>query len=259
MKSVRDSFLNDGHVTLRQFLSNEIKNTVTEVIYHNFKNALELNEFSSFNLEDEDFHLKLTRFRTDNPSAFGEIYDNINLNARYRSIFYNANLLDLFSDTLGVSKNLIFINGVMLRLDAPFDTRNNLDWHQDSPYYMMSYPEFNSGVCWMAVTQNTDTNGTLVFIPHSHSTHIKKISTKTDNFSSEQFRLTPTTDELHYAINLDQEFGDLTLLHMNIKHRSGTNSSTKFRITMGCRFHDMTKSFNSGKEIFEFNNPSALR
>ena len=26
----------------------------------------------------------------------------------------------------------------MLRLDAPNDNRNNLDWHQDAPYYLQT-------------------------------------------------------------------------------------------------------------------------
>ena len=135
----------------------------------------------------------------------------------------------------------------MLRFDAPLDQRNNLDWHQDSPYYRMSYPEFNAGVCWMAVTRNNEDNGTLIFIPQSHSHFIETETSMGDKLSSQQFRLQPSADELKKAKPLEQEFGDLTVLHMNIKHRSGINSSNKFRITMGCRFHDMSNSFNSGK------------
>ena len=46
----------------------------------------------------------------------------------------------------------------------------------------------------------------------------------------------------------------MSFLHMNLKHRSGDNNSEKVRITIGCRFIDMTKSFNVGKEIYKFNN-----
>ena len=46
----------------------------------------------------------------------------------------------------------------------------------------------------------------------------------------------------------------MSLLNINLKHRSGDNTSKKFRITIGCRFIDMAKSFNVGKEIYQFNN-----
>ena len=255
MKSIRQDFLTEGYVTLKKILGPDIKDIITEVIYENFKDPLDLKGYNSFDLEDEQFHQKLLKLRNKAPTSFGEIYDNINLNARFRSSFYNEQLLDIFADTLGISKNLIFLNGVMLRFDAPLDQRNNLDWHQDSPYYRMSYPEFNAGVCWMAVTRNNEDNGTLIFIPQSHSHFIETETSIGDKLSSQQFRLQPSADELKKAKSLEQEFGDLTVLHMNIKHRSGINSSNKFRITMGCRFHDMSNSFNSGKEIYQFNRP----
>ena len=54
--------------------------------------------------------------------------------------------------------------------------------------------------------------------------------------------------------NLNQKFGDMSLLHINLKHKSGNNVSGKVRITIGCRFIDMSNSFNVGKEIYKFNN-----
>jgi hypothetical protein len=44
------------------------------------------------------------------------------------------------------------------------------------------------------------------------------------------------------------------MLHINLKHKSSDNFSDKLRITMACRFTDMSKSFNVGKEIYKFNN-----
>lgn len=105
----------------------------------------------------------------------------------------------------------------------------------------------------MAVTENTPKNGTLNFIPNSHLSFINSTSSKKDEQSSEQFIINLSQKELQSSLHLNQKFGDLSLLHMNLKHKSGINSSNKFRITMGCRFHDMSRSFNSGKEIYQIN------
>ena len=126
-----------------------------------------------------------------------------------------------------------------MRFDAPFDLRNKLNWHQDSPYYMMSYPKYNAGVCWCAITKNNDDNGTLKFIPKSHSKLIKTIGSKKDKHRSEQYTLNITERENKKTENLNQNFGDMSLLHINLKHRSGDNISKKFRITIGCRFIDI--------------------
>ena len=55
-------------------------------------------------------------------------------------LFFGISLFWLFT------KEGIFLNGFMFRLDAPNDKRNSLDWHQDSAYYEMTYPEYNAGV-----------------------------------------------------------------------------------------------------------------
>ena len=141
-----------------------------------------------------------------------------------------------------------------MRFDVPNDKRNKLNWHQDSSYYMMAHPKFNAGVCWCAVTKNSEKNGTLKFIPKSHSKYIKVKSKKKNNLVSEQFTLNIYKKEINKTKNLSQDFGDVSLLHMNLKHKSGDNHSEKVRITIGCRFIDMSKSFNSGKEIYQFNN-----
>ena len=73
---------------------------------------------------------------------------------------------DMFGRSLRyvvLAENSIFINGFMFRLDAPHDGRNALGWHQDSSYYQMSYPKFNSGFCWIPLTNNTIKNANFLW------------------------------------------------------------------------------------------------
>ena len=140
----------------------------------------------------------------------------------------------------------------MLRLDAPNDKRNSLKWHQDSPYYQMSYPKYNSGVCWVSLTNNDKKNGSLVFIPKSHVSGFHKVrSLKKSQHHSEQYKL--EINNKNHLTHLCSKTGDAAIFHMNIKHKSGNNTSNKIRMVLGCRFHDMKEKFNSGKEIYYFN------
>jgi ectoine hydroxylase-related dioxygenase (phytanoyl-CoA dioxygenase family) len=243
----------NGYLVLNNFLTNSnvlsLKNLLKNALkkYLNYKG-------STLSFENKKIHQKLIKFRKKNPKNFGEMYDDLNLNATLRAIFYQKYFIDHFSQILDTDINNIFINGFMFRLDAPFDKRNSLDWHQDSSYYHMSYPKFNSGVCWIPLTNNSEINGSLMFIPSNNPRFLKKTkSFKKDNFTSEQYTAHLSTSEIKKIKTLKVNLGDAAFFNMNIKHRSGINSSEKIRITIGCRFHDMSKSFNVGKEIYFFN------
>ena len=136
----------------------------------------------------------------------------------------------------------------------PFDQRNSLKWHQDSAYYEMSAPKFNAGVCWLGVTENTINNGAQLYIPNSSNKYILTKGVKKNKYSSQKLEIQCSKLELAKQKHLLHKFGDMSLLHMNLKHRSGINKSEKVRITIGCRFHEISKEFNTGKEIYKFNN-----
>jgi ectoine hydroxylase-related dioxygenase (phytanoyl-CoA dioxygenase family) len=118
----------------------------------------------------------------------------------------------------------------------------------------MSYPEYKAGVCWIPLTNYSEKNGSLIFIPSKNPKFIKKTkSFKNDNFTSEQYTSPLSSIEIKKIKQLKINVGDAAFFNMNIKHKSGINNSKKIRITIGCRFHDMSKSFNVGKEIYFFN------
>ena len=54
----------------------------------------------------------------------------------------------------------------MLRFDAPFDNRNNLDWHQDGQYWPIR--PLATCTAWLALDDATPENGCLRVLPWSH-------------------------------------------------------------------------------------------
>ena len=252
-KNLSKKFIVDGNAHLDNFLTKKDKKLLINIIHDNFKNEISLPGLDRFDIEDITFHKKLIKFRKLKPKKFGNIYDKINLNAKFRSIFYSEYFLKSFAKVLNIKSNQVFVNGFMMRFDVPNDLRNKLNWHQDSSYYMMGYPKFNAGVCWCPITKNTEKNGTLKFIQGSHLKYIKTKKNKKNDLSSEQYHISISKIEKNKIKDLNQNFGDVALLHMNLKHRSGDNNSKKVRITIGCRFTDMSNSFNVGKEIYILN------
>ncbi len=245
----RNKFINTGLVNKYNFLSAQDKNVIKlnfDTILKHFIN----HKFISF--KDIKLHQKLLKLRKNSPIKFGNFYDTLNLSTGLKQIFYQDKFLKLFAKILNVDIYNIYINGFMFRLDVPNDTRNSLDWHQDSSYYEMNYPDYNSGVCWASITENNSNNGSLQYIPKSHKSGFKKArSSKLKSLNSQQYKIKIPKNPI--IVNLENNFGDVSCFHMNIKHRSGKNVSKKIRMTIGCRFHQINKKFNIGKEVYLFN------
>jgi len=218
-----------GILFKKKFLKKIQQNIIKSIIREYFnKICYPYLEKENFDIENFFIHKKIIDFRTKYPEKFGKIYDDLRLNARLRSIFHDKLFIDLFSKTLGINKNRLFLNGLMFRFDMPRDKRNSLDWHQDAPYYQQTYPKFNSGVCWLPVTKNTHENGTLIYVPRSNKKFIKNISTiKKNKLSSTLLKVPVTKKESLNGLDANSNFGDAFLMHMNTKHRSGVNISDK--------------------------------
>ena len=250
-KTLKKIFNQDGLISVKNFLN---KNQLKEIEFILLKNLYPSVDRKEVLKKKFDFevHKKLINMRANNPKKFGEMYDRINLSSSLRSIFYSQKFLDKFTEILGIKKEDLFINGFMLRLDVPFDTRNTLDWHQDSTYYEMTYPKYNAGVCWVAFTNNSNANGSLQYINKSHKKLIQKFKVLKNENMSEQRKITIDEQNKKNISTLNAKRGDANFFHMNMIHRSGINSSNKVRISLACRFHSMQK-FNLGKEIFFYN------
>ena len=244
-------FTKDGYVFKKNFLNNSDKKKIYSFLKKNLGENVNYLKKKYINLENQVFHDQLKKLRKKQ-KVFGEIYDKINLSSDLMIIFYQKKFIDTFK--LILKTDQIYLSGFMCRFDFPNDDRNMLSWHQDSPYYMQTYPKFNAGVCWVPITNNSEKNGTLQFIKKSNKRMEKSKYVSKNSLSTSEYLLEVSEKEKFQNLeNLNQKFGDVSFLHMHLKHRSGNNTSEKVRMTIACRFHSM-KNMNIGKEIYFYNN-----
>ncbi len=249
------SYKEYGYYLKKSFLNASEKKFLLKMGNNILSEYIPIKNIKSF--EDLKLHRKLIDLRKKYPKKFGEMYDKFILSSSLRKIFYKEKFINIFAKLLNAKPDNIFINGYMFRFDAPYDKRNSLDWHQDSPYYQMTHPKYNSGVCWVSITKNSLKNGSLNFIPGSHKKgFIKTSSKKGQKLASEQFTLKVDRKSKKKIKVMNTNFGDAAFFDMNLKHKSGLNNSSKIRMTIGCRFHNMNEEFNYGKEKYIFDKTS---
>tara|TARA_Y100000590_G_C15667116_1_gene994906 strand:+ start:611 stop:1450 length:840 start_codon:yes stop_codon:yes gene_type:complete len=250
---------NKGAFVLKKILNENEKKKIINAFFSTLRKYIKIdNRFDDSNVENILLHKKLIKFRKQEPQKFGNFYDELSLNASLRSIFYSKKFIKLFSKILNTKEEFLYLNGFMFRLDAPHDKRNVLDWHQDSPWFQQSYPSFNAAVCWIPVTDHNYKNGATLYVPKSHGKYINVKREAKGRLDSLQFRCSPTKDEKKLIQRFEPPFGDIVIAHFNLKHRSGKNISKKFRLTLGCRYHDTSKDFNIGKERYFFNKTKSI-
>jgi hypothetical protein len=237
------AYKESGCLKKPDFLSFQEKETILSVFLFVLGKYVSIPEniINTRDMESDVLHHLLLDFRERKPLKFGEFYDELSLNAKLRSIFFSNKFISFYSKLLDIKEEGLFINGFMLRLDAPSDDRNSLAWHQDGPYYEQTSPI------------NTEKNGTLEFVRNSHTKFRKTPRSSKGPGYSEQARISLSSSEKARAETFDASFGDMGAFHINLKHRSGENTSSKFRITLGCRFHDINGEFNIGKETYIYN------
>ena len=215
--SYNSKFNDDGILLLKNILSSKEKKIFINSFYRVLSKYIEIKiKKSNLNFSNNSIHKKLFKLRKENPKKFSDLYLELSHNASIRSVFYSQKFINIFSKILNTKKELIFINGFMFRLDAPRDKRNTLTWHSDGPYYEQTYPFYNAGVCWLALTDNSFRNGTVKFIPGSNGNKLdrKKLFWKRKSILSSGIIEVPVTkQEEKLSKDVDADFGDVAFFH----------------------------------------------
>lgn len=204
----------------------------------------------------ELFNRRLIELRRDNSKMFGMIYDSIQLSAPMHRLCCEAPLLEAVGAAWGVDPAGIAVTGHMLRMDPPNDTRNSLDWHQDSTYYDQNLHGENGLVVWIPMHFVDSKIGSLLVCPGSQKAGQVEyvMSDPTDASASKQRRVPPEIVARYSPTQVTANAGDALILNMDTVHRSGVNSTSKLRFVAGYRYHKMlTDDFLPGKMRFHPN------
>lgn len=205
---------------------------------------------------DAGFHRRLIGLRADQPKMFGMIYDVVQLSTAMHRMCVEPELLAAVGHAWGVDPRSLAVTGHMLRMDPPHDTRNSLDWHQDSSYYEQNLAGENGMVVWIPMHHVDALNGSLFVCPGSHHEGQVEavLSDPSDASMSRQRRVPQEVVDRHPAIQVVAEAGDALVMNMDTVHRSGVNSSDSLRFIAGYRYHKVLEDdFLPGKMRFHPN------
>lgn len=251
-------FEREGFLYFKSFfdekLVKELNNSIILSLNQILKKKKLYNLFKKYNL-----NLKLHIFRKKYPLFFSEFFQTLQTNVNIYPLLVEKKVLLIVKKLLNIPHNFITLTDVGIRLDAPNDDRNSLEWHQDSSYYRQNDSGKNGLVIWSPLIQDVSLKmGPLEFLSRSY-----KIGTlmtpkkKSINKISSKKIIIPQNKIKKYLINtkcFEMKQGSALLMNLDMVHRSGQNLSDKFRITLLGRYHNSkSKDFNPGLNIYKYN------
>jgi ectoine hydroxylase-related dioxygenase (phytanoyl-CoA dioxygenase family) len=189
---------------------------------------------------DPAFHAAMLKFRTERPQEFGYLFDTVQTSVALWRLGTDQKLCAIAAELMNDTDSGLSVTDLLLRMDAPRDTRNKLEWHQDSSYFRQNDRGENGCVCSISMKDVALENGPLEILPGSHALGRIEVSgtDKNDINTSEQYRVPLEYVQRFSPEQVPLSAGDAILFNFDLIHRSGFNSSGLFRFTAIARYSD---------------------
>lgn len=216
-----------------------------KVVFDTYKKFSEPNQILLSEAEPwshSDFDVALLKLRHSDPELFGAMYDAVQNNLQIPRLMSTSSIVTKVADLLSTSADMMSASGCFLRMDAPQDKRNTLKWHQDRAYYDQNKDGNNGLVVTLALQNVSDENGALRICPGSHKRGFLGVhddGSKGSYEASQQLTVSDSEVSEYEEISVNLKSGDILFINLNLFHRSGHNSSNRFRFTALMRFHNM--------------------
>jgi ectoine hydroxylase-related dioxygenase (phytanoyl-CoA dioxygenase family) len=146
-------------------------------------------------------------------------------------------------------------------MDPPADTRNRLQWHQDSSYFRQNDHGAHGCVCSMPMIDLAEGHGPLEILPGSHQLGRIEVASsgQYSTITSEQFRIADSITQGFKTEKILINAGDALFFNFDLIHRSGFNASSAFRFTAITRYHRMlAHDFKVGRLVYRARARSTL-
>ena len=191
--------------------------------------------------DDLYFNKKLIELRKNKKEVFSAIYNSILVSNYLQKIPFENNLYKIASNFLKLDDSKLTMRGVTFRMDPPNDTRNSYGWHQDSAYDKFNVNSENGAILWVPLVNTSKNNGTLIIKPGSEYSDLycSELSKQGTKYRSQQILVKDKYLKKYKNKHISVKKNDALTTYNGVFHKSGTNSSNKFRFTIITRYSNL--------------------
>ncbi len=259
-----DFYNNEGFLYIKDFFDKKLIKELNKCIILSLDESLKKNNLY-FSFKHYELNEKLHKLRKKYPSYFSEFFQTLQTMVSIYPPLVKKKSLSIIEQLLKIPKDFITLTDVGIRLDAPKDSRNALEWHQDSSYYRQNDSGKNGVVAWSPLIQDISIEmGPVEFLKKSQRIGSLMTSKKKSKNKLYSRKISIDKNEIQKYLkniaSLEIKQGDVLLMSLDMVHRSGKNLSDKFRVTLLGRYHNSkSDDFNPGINLYNYNNKNINR
>lgn len=232
----------NGYVILNKVLceSNEFRELIKHINLVIQKKYEDIYKVKNNNLDSSQMILKLMENSDQNISYLNDL---INALPSLFALYNSKKIKEIVTKFLDVESDFLLVNNQRIRIQAPGrDGVSNLPWHQDS-HYNEFYRKNKSLVLWISISDITYEMGPIEFLTGSHNQFGELQPTiYTRNNGAKIFSIDEKYTSGVKTERIETKSGDIVIIDMNVIHKSGSNNSTKTKISSQARFHQFYDS-----------------
>lgn len=255
-KKCRNFLKKNGYLIVTNVLNKKDFENIERLILNTAKIYTNFKKKKISGLDDPHLNRELIKLRKKNKKRFAYFFDTLQTSIASYQLWTNAKILSVVKKIMECDIDSISATDLLIRIDSPIDTRNKLNWHQDSAYFRQNDKGSNGLNCWSPLTKLTFDMGPLEFLENSHKLGLIKVKKeRIGKFRSLQRKIPSNLIKNLKIKKFELNLGDFIFLNMDTIHRSGENLSKIFRMSSLCRYHKTnSKDFNPGLNIYKYSN-----
>ena len=256
VKKHRNFLKKNGYLLVTNVLNKKDLENMVKLILNTAKIYINFKKKKITSLDDPYLNKELIKLRKKNKKKFAYFFDTLQTSIASYQLWTNTKIMRIVKKIMGCEIDTITATDLLVRIDSPIDTRNKLEWHQDSAYFRQNNKGYNGLNCWTPLTKLTFNMGPLEFLEKSHKLGLVKVKKeRSGKFRSLQRKIDLKLIKNFKIKKFELNLGDFIFLNMDTVHRSGENLSKIFRMSSICRYHKTnSKDFNPGLNIYKYSN-----
>lgn len=211
------SFQRDGFLILRDFVSGDMCDTITDIAKAHLKHRVEPieTEFEYSGKDNDSQSVTIRRLR--------QVYSR---DIIFKSWMEYEPIRDILAQVLDDTPVLTLAHHNSIMTKMPH-TSTNTEWHQDIRYW--NFESDNLVSVWLALDEEYEANGVLEFIAGSHKMSFAPTQFEEKSYFSSTNEQNQELIKNKSSVRLHK--GDVVLFHAKLLHRANKNSTNKAKIS----------------------------
>ena len=241
IKKHRNFLKKNGYLVVKNVLNKKDFESMESLILNTAKIYINFKKKKISRLDDPDFNKELIKLRKKSKKKFAYFFDTLQTSIASYQLWTNTKIMKIVKKIMACEIDTISATDLLVRIDSPIDSRNKLEWHQDSAYLVEGAEKTIQPAAWIPFLDVNKKNGCMQVVKGGHKSgkiFKHKLESKAGIKDSWYLYIDDAEIKQDDIITCEMKKGSILFLHQLVPHRSLENYSDEVRWSVDLRFQN---------------------